>query len=112
MFIFKRIIAALKYSEAIRKADKAHAQTGMRYYVLPLSGKGKKLIIMDRKNFRILKHKHYINHNTYIADLERECFYCTPYKNGSGTLPEEAKVLKQKEYLQWYDSKKDKKGVS
>lgn len=87
------------YREAIRKADKAHADDGKRYYVLP-SAEGK-LLIMDRENFRILKHKHYINSRARVQDLVNECFYCTPYRNGDGALSPEQLSIKRKQYQSW-----------
>lgn len=87
------------YREATRKADKAHADDGKRYYVLP-SAEGK-LLIMDRENFRILKHKHYINSSARVQDLVNECFYCTPYRNGDGALSPEQLNIKRQQYRSW-----------
>lgn len=81
MNIFRKIRASLRLREAVRQADEKHKETGERYYVMPAGGKKGQLIIMDRKNFRKLKQKGYINHNTFVGDLERECFYCTTYGN-------------------------------
>ena len=75
MNIFKKIRASLRLREAVRQADKAHRENGQRYYVMPTSGVSGQLVIMDRNNFRKLKQKHYINHNTFVRDLEFECFY-------------------------------------
>ena len=90
--------------EAVRQADEKHKETGERYYVMPAGGKKGQLIIMDRKNFRKLKQKGYINHNTFVGDLERECFYCTTYGNGSAMLPSAVIALKRKQYFSWLDS--------
>lgn len=109
MNIFKRISASLRLREAIRQTDEKHKETGERYYVMPAGGKKGQLIIMDRKNFRKLKQKGYINHNTFVSDLECECFYCTPYKNGSGTLPSVVMTLKRKQYFSWVNSLKKSK---
>jgi hypothetical protein len=108
MNIFKRIRAILRLNEAIRQADKAHRKTGERYYVMPNGNKGK-LIIMDRKNFRKLKQKGYIENKAFVHDLEQECFYCTTYRNGSGMLPLAVKTLKLKQYLSWLDHSKKTK---
>ena len=85
MNIIRKLRASIRLNEAVVQADKAHEETGERYYVMP-NGKSGKLIIMDRFNFRKLKQKGYLSRSTFVNDLERECFYCTPYKNGSGTL--------------------------
>lgn len=104
MNIFKKIKAPLRLCEAVRKADKAHSEKGQRYYVMPTSGTSGQLVIMDRNNFRKLKQKHYINYNTFVRDLEVECFYCTPYRNGAGELSAEAVALKKKQYFSWLEA--------
>lgn len=103
MNIFRKIRASLRLREAVRQADEKHKETGERYYVMPAGGKKGQLIIMDRKNFRKLKQKGYINHNTFVGDLERECFYCTTYGNGSAMLPSAVIALKRKQYFSWLD---------
>jgi len=108
MNIFKKLRASIRLNEAIAQADKAHEGTGERYYVMP-NGKSGKLIIMDRFNFRKLKQKGYLSRSTFVNDLERECFYCTPYKNGSGALPELIVKLKRKEYFTYLNSLKKRK---
>lgn len=99
--IFVRMKAALRLIEAVRRANKAHESTGNRYYVMPTGGISGKLIIMDRFNFRKLKQKHYINRNATQMNLEAECFYCTPYSNGTGKLSPLAKSLKRDSYYSW-----------
>ena len=100
MNIFKRFRAVLRLKEAVRQADKAHKETGERYYVMP-NGNSGKLIIMDRFNFRKLKQKRYVSHNVFVSDLERECFYCTPYRNGNGNLPKEVINMKRCQYIEY-----------
>lgn len=102
--IFLRIKATLRLREAIVKADNAHNNTGERYYVMPTSGTTGELIIMDRANFRKLKQKGYINRNIFIKDLEHECFYCTPYRNGHGELHPDAIAIKRKQYYSWVEA--------
>lgn len=104
MNIFKQIKAYLRLREAVRKADKSHSENGQRYYVMPQSDASGKLVIMDRNNFRKLKQKHYINYNTFVRDLEVECFYCTPYRNGTGQLSAEAAAWKKKQYFSWLEA--------
>lgn len=108
MNIIKKLRASIRLNEAVVQADKAHEETGERYYVMP-NGKSGELIIMDRFNFRKLKQKGYLSRSTFVNDLERECFYCTPYKNGSGALPELIVKLKRKEYFTYLDSLKKRK---
>lgn len=100
---FRRFKANLKINEAIKQADQAHAKDGKRYYVMPNGGLDGKLVVMDRYNFRKLKLKHYIPHNVKIMDLERECFYCTAYKNGEGKLDTETLAKKRENYHSWLE---------
>ena len=102
MNFLQKLKMRLMYREAIRKADKAHADDGGRYYVLP-SAEGK-LLIMDKKNFRILKRKHYINSKATVQDLLNECFYFTPYCNGDCAITAEILAIKRKQYLSWCEA--------
>jgi glutaredoxin-related protein len=102
MNIFIKFKAFLQLREAVKKADKAHEEDGERYYVLPTNDG--KLIVMDRKNFRILKKKHYINRNSNIRDLVEECFYCTPYRDGSMFLTEKAIEMKRQQFYSWKEA--------
>lgn len=110
MDIFRRFKASLRLFEAIRQADKAYDETGERHYVMPASGKSGQLIIMDRKNFRKLKQKGYITHDATVANLEMECFYCTPYRNGEGALPAGIVSMKRKQYFKWLNSMRKRHG--
>lgn len=67
----------LKLKLAIRLADKTHARTGKRYFVMP--DDKDKLIIMHRPSFRSLKHTGRMSYSAKIVDLKRESFYFTPY---------------------------------
>lgn len=103
---FKQFIDYLRYREAVKKADKAHAQTGERYYVMPAlvpegSPSGIKLLVMDRFNFRKLKQKGYINNRANVRDLVSECFYCTPYRNGDGYLDARGRRIKLSLYFSY-----------
>lgn len=102
MNIFQKFKAALRIDAAIEKAENEYRKTGNRYYVMPYSDSNGKLIIMDRYNFRKLKQKGYINRNAFVRDLERECFYYTPYNNGSSAITPEIAKAKREEYFKWY----------
>lgn len=107
MNIFKRFVAYLQLREAVRKADSAHEKDGGRYYVMPTTGtsKGKpKLVIMDRYNFRKLKHKGYITTKATVNDLVSECFYFTPYANGNGYITKAFQLRKVRQFFSWYDA--------
>lgn len=110
MNIFQRISATLRLREAIKLADKAYAETGKRHYVMPSYGSGgKKLVVMDRFNFRRLKLKHYVNHQARISDLVRESFYFTPYRNGDQYLSESDRKKKAEQYFAWADAELNRK---
>lgn len=100
MNIFKKIKAETVYSLAVRKADNAHSENGERYYVMP--SEDGRLVIVDRRNFRILKRKNYISKDASVADMQRECFYCTPYRNGNGEMPADIIALKHSAFLDWF----------
>lgn len=105
MNIFRKFKASLRLREAIKMADKAYRQSGQRYYVMPQHGTGgRKLIVMDRFNFRRLKMKHYIHHNARVADLVRECFYCTPYRDGNQFLAPADRRKKVLQYFAWVEA--------
>ena len=105
MNIFRKLKASLRLREAIKMADKAHQQTGHRYYVMPQHGSyGKKLVVMDRYNVRRLKMKHYIQREARVFDLVRECFYCTGYRDGNQSLSPEDRKKKVIQYFAWVEA--------
>lgn len=109
MNLVKKIKAYLCYREAVKKAEQAHKKTGERYYVIPASDETKTLLIVDRKNFRILKRKGYIPQRANVLDLERECFYATQHRNGSSKLSKQYVEMKKKQYYYWYGRKIQRK---
>lgn len=102
MNIFQQFFAYLRLREAVRKADEAYKQTGKRHYVMPSFGGDRKLLIMDRSNFRILKRKGYIPDKALVHDLMLESFYFTPHRDGSGWLSEKDRRKKVRQYFSWY----------
>ena len=107
MNIFQKLHARLQLRQAVKLADKMHEADGERYYVMPSFNKTKNgkrkhsLAVMDRANFRKLKQKHYIAQKTFVSDLIRECFYHTPYKDGSGKIPGGKLEEKRAQYFRW-----------
>ncbi len=104
MNIFSKLKAWLKLYNATMKAEQEHRKTGERYYVMPTSGTSGQLIIMDRTNFRKLKQKAYINRKASVTDLEKECFYHTPYRNGCGEISENSIKAKKEQYYAWLEN--------
>lgn len=108
----QKFFAFLQLREAVRKADKAHAVSGHRFYVMPSVVNGRrKLLILDRANFRLLKQKRYISGRPFVRDLVAECFYSTPYANGSASLTPSVVALKRRQYFDWVEKmiREDKK---
>lgn len=103
MNIFRKFRASLQLREAIRKAEEAHRRYGQRFYVMPTFNGSGKLVIMDRKNFRRLKQKHYISSKAQIADLRAECFYFTHDRAGN-YLTEADRVRKVCQFFAWVDA--------
>lgn len=100
--LFKRFFQYLRYREAVRKADSAHARTGERYYVMPTVNGN--LIVMDRAGFRMMKKKRYINPHAKVRDLIGECFYMTPYRLGDGSLDRQGRRIRLRLYYSWCDA--------
>ena len=104
---YHRFIDFLRYRSAVKKAQNAWRKSNQRYYVMPVSSKTEiKLILVDRKNFRILKRKGYINSLATVDTLVQECFYCTPYGNGNGYLNKKGMSIKFKQYLQYCEAQR------
>lgn len=101
----------LRLRNAIQTADEQHAKDGDCYFVMP-STDGT-LLIMDRKNFKGLKRKHYIGQNVTLNDLKRECFYRTSYAGGRDPLSADDRQAKANSYYAWasfqHKIKKNKK---
>ena len=99
MNLFVKFKASLELREAIKKANNAHAATGERFFVMPTSDG--KLIVMDRKNFRLLKHKNYVDRKVFINDLMLDSFYFTPCRGGRLMMTEELRKKKVKQFFEW-----------
>lgn len=107
MNFFKRFKAMLRYKVAVNKANKAYQENGKRYYVL-LNGSKGDLVIVDRINFRKMKHKKYFPLNMHIKHLEQFCVYHTPYADGSHPLSDSLRDVKRIQYINFVDKPKIK----
>ncbi|WP_308662106.1 hypothetical protein [uncultured Alistipes sp.] len=103
MNIFKKFKAYLRFREAVKRADEAHQRDGQRYYVLPAKGK---LVIMDRRNFRILRRKGYISRNANVPSIPRHCIYYTADGSGRGGHERENLTSQFHRYLEWLQRNK------
>ena len=109
MNIYTKFVARLQLDKAIREAEEAHHKDGDRYYVMPTFNgtKGKPvLIILNRFNFRKLRHKGYIKPQAKIIDLLNECFYFTAQRDGTGYMDKHAKEVKRASYFSWYEAER------
>ena len=97
--IFRHFRDYLRLRSAIRMADEQHAKDGDRYYVVP-STNGQ-LLIMDRKNFKKLKQKGYINRGETLNNLRRGAFYYTPYNNGTDAMTSQDRKEHAELYYMW-----------
>ena len=102
MKLYRRFKAYLALRDAINRADNAHLDGGGRYYVLGTADG--KLIVTDKKNFRGLKRKGYIDRNATTQDALDECFYFTPFKDGHGAINDTIMRNKRQQYLAWCDA--------
>jgi hypothetical protein len=100
MNIFKRLFYGLRLRKAVQLADQAHLADGERYYVVPSTEKGIKLIVLNRRNFRLLKQKHYVSRNARVITLDSECFYA-----GSRTPSQFELELRAQAYFSWVEQK-------
>lgn len=103
MNIFRKFRASLQLREAIRKAEEACRCHGHRFYVMPTFNGSGKLVIMDRKNFRLLRQKHYISDRANISDLRNECFYFTHDRAGN-YLSESDRRRKLQQFFSWVEA--------
>lgn len=101
MNIFVQFYAFLHLRTAVRMADAAYKKEHRRFYVI---GTDKcRLLVTDRKNFRLLKKKHYIrNQDLKMVDAEILCFYHTPHAKGDGAIEEDIRQAKVVDYYKWY----------
>jgi hypothetical protein len=111
MNILSKLYYSLRLRSAVQMADKAHAESGKRFYVLPSYQKGCKLVVMDRAGFRLLKKKGLVNRNADMYTVSLECFYATPNPDGSDFMGSVVREAKKEQYFQWVVAKKkaDKK---
>lgn len=95
----------LIYRRAVQMANRAHEKTGARYFVMPNISTKILLIVTDRKNFRGLRAKHYIDSSMRMEDVFKRCFYFTPRGDEEGLITEDELKKKQIEYQLWYQKR-------
>lgn len=100
MNVFSKFRALLRWRCARMRADEALVCTGQRHYVI--RGARRSLFVISRHDFRNLKRKHYIRRDASVAELESQCFYATPYPDGSRRMTRAVLRLKKAMFLQWW----------
>lgn len=96
----------LIYRKAVRLANERHRKDGHRYFVMPNRDTKIFLIVTDRKNFRGIRKKGYIDRSMKMEDVFKRCFYYTPQANGEGrNITEEELKIKQLAYQVWYEKR-------
>lgn len=90
-------------------ANAAHSKDGSRYYVLPCVSPKVFLIVADRKNFRMLQRKHYIDNRWAYSDAINRAFYYTADKSGNGAPTEEILKFRQVAYQFWFQTRLQEK---
>lgn len=101
--LLRHLKARISYTLAVREAEEAHARNRQRYYVVP--GMNGKLVVIDRKNFREIRDKHYISRRTRFNLLATKSYYYTPYGNDNPLDRMSSSMMrtKMKEYIAWAD---------
>jgi len=94
--------AYLIYRRAAAMAEKAHKKEGGRYFVLPCASEKRFLIVTDRKNFRILQRKHYIDSGWNLDDVRNRAFYYTADRGGNNAPTDEVLKTRQFIYQYWF----------
>lgn len=97
MNVFKKLRAYLRFKEAVKQADEAYQKHNHRFYVLP--DHNGNLIIMDRRNFRILRRKKYISRLATVPELSFNSVYHTPDAKGEGGIATDDLKMKFREYV-------------
>lgn len=99
--------ATLMLDYAIHRAEKAHRASGERYYVIPDSGR--KLIVINRKEFRGFRRVYLLDPSKRIADLMKTSFYFTADRAEKQILRHVDIQAKREMYLKWYFAKDSRK---
>jgi len=98
--------AYLMYRKAVKMANKKHEEDGHRYFVLPNIDTKIFLIVTDRKNFRKIRQKGYIDSNMKMEDVFNACFYYTSQADGGGrNITQDELKVKQIKYQFWYETR-------
>lgn len=95
MNIFSKLKFTVTLIRATKMADEEHKENGDTYYVVPMIDK--RLMVINRRDFKILKRKNYIPKQATLSDLKRECFYATD-------IPESKVKEKKKQFMKWITS--------
>ena len=87
MNIFKKFKLFLTFREAVKMANQAYKDCNQRFYIVTTPDN--RLVIMNRRQFRILRRKDYIAKDERITDLAYKSIYHTPDGSGRGGISAE-----------------------
>lgn len=88
----------MRYNYAVKMAEKAHKQKGERFYVMP--DHNDKLIVMSRRDMRILRRYRFMARSVNMYAIMKECFYATADRKGQ-KLSESILKAKRDMYIQY-----------
>lgn len=97
MYYVHRFFDRRKLKKACKEANSKFKHYGDRFYVL--GNTDRKLYVLNKRMFKAMRADGYIHGDMFVRDMEEQCFYHTPYRNGHGQLTPE----KRKKKLQAYD---------
>lgn len=102
MKFWKKILAQVKYDRAVKMANKAYEETGHMHFVIPNRNGKIVLVVMDRKNFRSIRDKGYIDKNARMLHLYATCVYHTPNAKGENGMTADAISWRKRKFISWY----------
>lgn len=91
--LFKRIKCEIMYYKAVQMAEKASARKGQVYFILPTAGK--KLMVVNRAEYLIMRKRKMTDKDAKAKDLYRDAIYHTLCHSKN------AKRKKHRRFLKW-----------
>ena len=96
--------ARLIYRWAVIRAQKAHKETGGRYFVIPVRHPSKFLMVVRREDLGLLHKKKWIDFSK-IKEAYEKSFYFTAGRDGKGEILDKQLPLRQYVYQIWYEQR-------
>lgn len=99
MKFLRELKSKMQFDKAVEQADKEYSKSRNRQYVVP--DKDGKLIVMDRKNFRLLKRKSYMPAGMNTPTLMNASYYHTQDRGGNSPMSPEQVQKNKDSYVLW-----------